>query len=77
MEPSSPWPVYAGAPLNFSYTVLWFPTNKEFKDCVGAVSKRICSGQNEPIFGSKVLRAQGVAAFILLSFSNRSTGFRL
>ncbi|CAL1160964.1 unnamed protein product, partial [Cladocopium goreaui] len=32
MEPSSPWPIYAGAPLNFSYTVLWFPTNKEFKD---------------------------------------------
>lgn len=31
MEPSSPWPVYVGAPLNFSYTVLWFHTDKEFK----------------------------------------------
>jgi len=32
MEPSNPWPVYEGAPLNFSYTVSWFPTTKEFKD---------------------------------------------
>eukprot|EP00440_Ansanella_granifera_P003608 gb/GFBE01003912.1/.p1 GENE.gb/GFBE01003912.1/~~gb/GFBE01003912.1/.p1 ORF type:complete len:625 (+),score=126.51 gb/GFBE01003912.1/:1-1875(+) len=32
MEPSNPWPVYEGAPLNFSYAVSWFPTNKEFKD---------------------------------------------
>lgn len=32
MEPSSPWPIYGGAPLNLSYTVQWFPTGNEFKD---------------------------------------------
>ncbi|CAE7611870.1 TM9SF3 [Symbiodinium natans] len=32
MEPSSPWPIYGGAPLNLSYTVQWFPTSNEFKD---------------------------------------------
>mmetsp|Transcript_12930 Transcript_12930/g.24417 ORF Transcript_12930/g.24417 Transcript_12930/m.24417 type:complete len:625 (+) Transcript_12930:70-1944(+) len=32
MEPSAPWPIYAGAPLNFTYTVQWFPTSNEFKD---------------------------------------------
>lgn len=32
MEPSNPYPVYEGAPLNLSYSVSWFQTNKEFKD---------------------------------------------
>mmetsp|Transcript_76337 Transcript_76337/g.247202 ORF Transcript_76337/g.247202 Transcript_76337/m.247202 type:complete len:644 (+) Transcript_76337:71-2002(+) len=32
MEPSSPWPVYAGAPLNFSYSLTWRTTDKPFKD---------------------------------------------
>lgn len=32
MEPSNPWPVYEGAPLNFSYSTVWYTTEKEFKD---------------------------------------------
>jgi len=32
MEPSNPWPVYEGAPLNFTYSVMWFPTMTSFKD---------------------------------------------
>jgi len=30
MEPSNPWPVYKGAPLNFTYSVVWYNTNKPF-----------------------------------------------
>lgn len=30
MEPSMPWPVYEGAPLNFTYSATWYTTNKEF-----------------------------------------------
>lgn len=32
MEPSSPWPVYEGAPLNFTYSAVWYSTSHEFKD---------------------------------------------
>jgi len=32
MEPSQPWPVYPGAPLNFTYSAYWYNTNKPFKD---------------------------------------------
>jgi len=32
MEPSNPWPVYEGAPLNFTYSAIWYTTNKPFKD---------------------------------------------
>lgn len=32
MEPSSPWPVYDGAPLNFTYSAVWYTTAKAFKD---------------------------------------------
>jgi len=32
MEPSNPWPIYEGAPLNFTYSSVWYPTTKEFKD---------------------------------------------
>mmetsp|Transcript_27402 Transcript_27402/g.59866 ORF Transcript_27402/g.59866 Transcript_27402/m.59866 type:complete len:620 (-) Transcript_27402:173-2032(-) len=32
MEPSNPWPVYEGAPLNFTYSAVWYNTNKAFKD---------------------------------------------
>lgn len=32
MEPSDPWPVYNGAPLNFSYSVTWYETSKKFED---------------------------------------------
>merc|ERR1719409_628608 len=32
MEPSRPWPVYDGAPLNFTYTATWYATTKAFKD---------------------------------------------
>jgi transmembrane 9 superfamily protein 3 len=30
MEPSQPWPVYDGAPLNFTYSAVWYTTNKDF-----------------------------------------------
>jgi transmembrane 9 superfamily protein 3 len=30
MEPSQPWPIYEGAPLNFSYSAVWYNTNKPF-----------------------------------------------
>mmetsp|Transcript_42287 Transcript_42287/g.106574 ORF Transcript_42287/g.106574 Transcript_42287/m.106574 type:complete len:631 (+) Transcript_42287:212-2104(+) len=32
MEPSEAWPVYAGAPLNFTYSASWYTTNKPFED---------------------------------------------
>eukprot|EP00928_Gymnodinium_smaydae_P069346 TRINITY_DN5278_c0_g2_i1.p1 TRINITY_DN5278_c0_g2~~TRINITY_DN5278_c0_g2_i1.p1 ORF type:complete len:666 (+),score=127.45 TRINITY_DN5278_c0_g2_i1:137-2134(+) len=32
MEPSSPWPVYSGAPLNFTYSAAWYTTQKPFSD---------------------------------------------
>lgn len=32
MEPSSPWPIYEGAILNFTYSAVWYPTDKPFKD---------------------------------------------
>jgi transmembrane 9 superfamily protein 3 len=32
MEPSNPWPVYEGAPLNFTYSAVWYATNKPFED---------------------------------------------
>merc|ERR1719428_2235030 len=32
MEPSHAWPVYEGAPLNFSYSVSWFNTTTPFAD---------------------------------------------
>jgi transmembrane 9 superfamily protein 3 len=32
MEPSNAWPVYDGAPLNFTYSAIWYTTNKPFKD---------------------------------------------
>jgi len=31
MEPSDPWPVYPGAPLNFTYSAVWYVTNKDFE----------------------------------------------
>ena len=49
MEPSTPWPIYAGAPLNLSYTVQWFPTSNEFKapdllrKCCGSVLQVSCN----------------------------------
>merc|ERR1719183_3240568 len=30
MEPSQPWPVYDGASLNFTYSAVWYNTNKAF-----------------------------------------------
>jgi len=30
MEPSQAWPIYDGAPLNFSYSAVWFNTDKPF-----------------------------------------------
>jgi transmembrane 9 superfamily protein 3 len=30
MEPSEPWPVYDGAQLNFTYSAVWYNTNKPF-----------------------------------------------
>jgi len=32
MEPSDPWPVYDGAPLNFTYSAVWYTTSKPFAD---------------------------------------------
>jgi len=32
MNPSNSWPVYPGAPLNFTYSVAWYTTTKPFKD---------------------------------------------
>lgn len=32
MEPSNAWPVYDGAPLNFSYSAVWYTTSKPFAD---------------------------------------------
>merc|ERR550537_1089607 len=32
MEPSAPWPIYEGAPLNFTYSAVWYTTTKSFKD---------------------------------------------
>jgi len=32
MEPSNAWPVYEGAPLNFTYSAVWYDTNKPFSD---------------------------------------------
>mmetsp|Transcript_105213 Transcript_105213/g.280086 ORF Transcript_105213/g.280086 Transcript_105213/m.280086 type:complete len:646 (-) Transcript_105213:109-2046(-) len=32
MEPSNAWPVYEGAPLNFTYSAIWYTTSKPFKD---------------------------------------------
>jgi len=32
MEPSNPWPVYEGAPLNFTYSAVWYSTEKPFED---------------------------------------------
>merc|ERR1719456_2045048 len=32
MEPSSPWPVYPGSVLNFTYSTTWYTTKKAFKD---------------------------------------------
>eukprot|EP00928_Gymnodinium_smaydae_P069345 TRINITY_DN5278_c0_g1_i1.p1 TRINITY_DN5278_c0_g1~~TRINITY_DN5278_c0_g1_i1.p1 ORF type:complete len:685 (+),score=145.30 TRINITY_DN5278_c0_g1_i1:169-2055(+) len=32
MEPSNPWPIYPGAPLNFTYSAEWHDTAKEFGD---------------------------------------------
>ena len=32
MEPSNPWPVYEGAPLNFTYSAVWYATNKPFEE---------------------------------------------
>jgi len=32
MEPSNPWPVYEGAPLNFTYSAVWYTTTKPFSE---------------------------------------------
>jgi len=32
MEPSNAWPVYEGAPLNFTYSAVWYQTNKPFSE---------------------------------------------
>lgn len=32
MEPLNAWPVYEGAPLNFTYSAVWYTTDKPFND---------------------------------------------